>query len=81
MVAWVATFKAATTTAARTAGFARQLWQRRFYDRCLSRHGESVEAATIYVTENPVRAGLVDRAEDWPYTRVAWEPTAAAGKR
>lgn len=31
------------------------------------RDGESYAQKWQYVRENPVRAGLVERAEDWPY--------------
>ena len=31
------------------------------------RNGESYSQKWIYVQENPVRAGLVRRVEDWPY--------------
>jgi REP element-mobilizing transposase RayT len=42
------------------------LWQREFFDRLL-RSDKSYEAKWTYVRENPVRAGLVDKAEDWPF--------------
>ena len=45
------------------------LWQRRFFDRALrtvKEYGEKVE----YIHQNPVKAGLVRRAEDWPWSSV-----------
>jgi REP element-mobilizing transposase RayT len=36
------------------------------FDRLL-RSDESLHDKWLYVEENPVRAGLVKRAEDWPY--------------
>jgi len=42
------------------------LWQRRFFDHVL-RSDESYAQKWNYVRDNPVRAGLVPRAEDWPY--------------
>lgn len=42
------------------------IWQRDFWDREL-RSGESYTAKWKYVVENPVRAGLVDHSEDWPF--------------
>ena len=42
------------------------LWQSEFFDHVLRNsrsYGEKIE----YVRENPVRKGLVTRAEDWPY--------------
>ena len=41
-------------------------WQRGCFDRLL-RSDEDLESKWIYVQENPVRAGLVQRSEDWPY--------------
>ena len=44
-----------------------KLWQKGFYDHVL-RDGESIDAAAAYAFLNPVRAGLVWRAEEWPYS-------------
>lgn len=41
-------------------------WQPGCFDRLL-RSDESLGEKWIYVEENPVRAGLVRRWEDWPY--------------
>lgn len=41
-------------------------WQRGCFDRLL-RSDEDLGNRWTYVQENPVRAGLVRRAEDWPY--------------
>jgi REP element-mobilizing transposase RayT len=40
--------------------------QEGFFDHVL-RSSESYEQKWLYVRDNPVRAGLVSRAEDWPY--------------
>jgi putative transposase len=50
----------------RAASLPPPLWQRQFFDHVL-RSSESYESKWRYVYENPVRAGLVDAAEDWPY--------------
>ena len=45
------------------------LWPPRFFDRAVrtvKEYDEKVE----YIHLNPVRAGLVDRAEDWPWSSV-----------
>jgi len=42
------------------------VWQRDFWDTQLRRE-ESYDDKWRYVVENPVRASLVARAEDWPY--------------
>ena len=46
-------------------------WQRDFFDHRI-RDDESCEEKSAYIRNNPVRAGLVARLEDWPYV---WEPT------
>ena len=42
------------------------IWQRHFWDRQL-RRSESYDEKWNYVVENPVRAGLVARPEDWSF--------------
>jgi putative transposase len=42
------------------------VWQRQFFDHVL-RHEESYAEKWAYVRENPVRAGLVAHASDWPW--------------
>jgi REP element-mobilizing transposase RayT len=42
------------------------LWQPEFFDHLL-RSNESRSEKWEYVRENPVRGGLVTRAEDWPF--------------
>ena len=41
-------------------------WQRGCFDRLL-RSDEDLGSKWTYVQENPVRAGLGQRSEDWPY--------------
>lgn len=41
-------------------------WQSGSFDRLL-RSNESATEKWAYLRENPVRAGLVDRWQDWPY--------------
>ena len=43
-----------------------QLWQPGFFDH-LVRANESFRQKWEYVLQNPVRARLVDRSQDWPY--------------
>jgi REP element-mobilizing transposase RayT len=45
--------------------FAGNIWQEEFFDHVL-RSNESYSQKWDYVRENPVRAGLVEKAEDWP---------------
>ena len=46
-------------------------WQRDFFERRL-RSTDHVDAKREYLRQNPVRAGLVDHPEDWPYFWSAW---------
>jgi REP-associated tyrosine transposase len=43
------------------------LWQRRFFDRAL-RTVKDYNEKVAYIHLNPVKAGLVRRAEDWPWS-------------
>jgi REP element-mobilizing transposase RayT len=46
-------------------------WQKQGYDHVLREHERTrgaFAAVAHYIIENPVRAGLVERAEDWPYS-------------
>lgn len=43
------------------------IWQRGFFDHLL-RSDESYAQKSNYVRKNPVRAGLVTNADDWPYS-------------
>jgi len=45
-------------------------WQRDFFDHRLRSHESHQEKAT-YIRQNPVRKGLVSKAEDWKFI---WEP-------
>jgi putative transposase len=47
-------------------------WQENFFEHRL-RNDENAQAKWMYLRENPVRAGLVDKAEDWPWF---WQPCA-----
>ena len=46
--------------------FGTQLWQRSYFEHVL-RDGESPVKAAAYILGNPLRAGLVNRVEDYPY--------------
>ena len=48
------------------------LWQPGHWDRRL-RSLEKYEEKWDYVSQNPVRAGLVEKAEDWPYKGEIYE--------
>ena len=46
------------------------LWHRSYHDH-VARAEEDIHAVAAYIRANPVRAGLVERAEDYPYSRPA----------
>ncbi len=71
LVLWVRLFKSATAAEAGRLGLQGRLWQRGFYDRRLTRTDRALGDVARYIVENPVRAGLVERAEGWPYSRVS----------
>jgi putative transposase len=47
------------------------LWQRAFYDHAL-RKDEDVRKLARYIVANPVRAGIVKRAADYPLWDAVW---------
>jgi len=57
--AWVKALKAFVATS-------EFRWQKSFFDHVI-RHDESETEKWEYVRQNPVRAGLVAKVEDWPY--------------
>ena len=64
--AWMKSLKNATSKTLRNATFHGPHWQKGFFDHVI-RSQESYEQKWLYVRNNPVRAGLVQSAEDWPY--------------
>jgi len=58
---------------AREAGLS---WQRDFFDHRI-RDDRSFRAKELYICENPVRAGLCEKPEDWPYL---WRAEDLMGK-
>jgi REP element-mobilizing transposase RayT len=63
---WVSGLKAAVARVLKSEGMEGPYWQKGFFDHVL-RGSESASEKWAYVRNNPVRAGLVQRAEDWPY--------------
>jgi putative transposase len=47
------------------------IWQRDFFDHRI-RNWESLDAKVDYIRENPVRKGLCDKAEEWPWVLDYW---------
>ncbi|KJV30073.1 REP-associated tyrosine transposase [Luteibacter yeojuensis] len=55
----------------RQAGRSSPLWQKAFHDRAL-RKDDDVKTAARYIVANPLRAGLVERAGQYPYWNAIW---------
>jgi REP element-mobilizing transposase RayT len=64
--AFIRDFKKWTSNKATERGLNNRLWQNEFFDHLL-RSGESYYEKWKYVNENPVRAGLCETPDDWPY--------------
>ena len=62
---WIGTLKQYLAKTIGLTKASQAIWQRGFFDHVL-RSEESYGQKWNYVRENPVRAGLVERAEDWP---------------
>ena len=63
---WVGTLKRILAKHLAPSNAATEIWQRGFFDHVL-RNDESYSQKWDYVRENPVRAGLVRKVEDWPF--------------
>ena len=63
---WIKSLKNSLSKTLRAMDKPAPHWQEGFFDHVL-RSSESYEQKWRYVRDNPVRAGLVSQAEDWPY--------------
>jgi putative transposase len=63
---WIGALKQALAKAAMLSRAKGQIWEEGFFDHVL-RNNESYSQKWNYVRENPVRAGLIASAADWPY--------------
>jgi REP element-mobilizing transposase RayT len=54
----------------RIKGSSGQFWQRGYYDRAI-RKTEDINDIFEYIHHNPVRLGLVQVADEWPYSSMA----------
>lgn len=63
---WMKSLKNAMSKHWREQGIPAPHWQKGFFDH-LIRSSESHAEKWRYVRDNPVRAGLVENAEDWPF--------------
>lgn len=65
--AWTGSLKKSISKALRDRGEPSPHWQKGFFDHIM-RGSESYSQKWDYVRANPVRAGLVVRPEEWPYS-------------
>lgn len=63
---WMKALKGALLEVLRNRHVQGPYWQKGFFDHVL-RSEESYEQKWLYVRDNPMRAGLVEKATDWPY--------------
>jgi REP element-mobilizing transposase RayT len=63
---WMKSLKNSLSKAMRAEKILPPHWQKAFFDHVL-RSSESGSEKWEYVSDNPVRAGLVKRSEDWPF--------------
>ena len=64
---WVKGLKGVLSKFFRDSGHKGPFWQDGFFDHLL-RSGESYSEKWLYVSHNPVRAGLVNKPEDWVFS-------------
>ena len=69
---WMKSLKNSLSKSLRTLGVASPHWQKTFFDHVL-RSDESYSQKWEYVRDNPVRAGLVTKWQDWPYCGEVWQ--------
>jgi REP element-mobilizing transposase RayT len=63
---WMKSWKNALSKTLRHMQIAAQHWEKNFFDHVM-RSADSYDEKWEYVRQNPVRAGLTKRPEDWPY--------------
>ncbi len=66
---WVAAFKRYTARLAGEEFGVRTLWQKNFYEHVV-RKDESLEKIAEYIVHNPVRKGLVNDWQKYPYSKM-----------
>ncbi len=69
VVTYIERFKGRTTNASWPYGWTGKLWQARFHDHAV-RAVEDLDQINAYILDNPVRAGLVELPEDWPWSGI-----------
>jgi putative transposase len=67
---WVSAFKRHTAKSVKEKFNIIKLWQVNFYDHVL-RDEESMQTISEYILNNPVRKGIVEYWEDYPFSKIA----------
>jgi len=70
---WIKTFKRYTSKTIKEKFEINSFWQRGFYEHIL-RSNESIIEKAIYIMENPIRKGIVKEVDEYPYSRIFYEP-------
>lgn len=52
-------------------GLSGKFWQKAYYDHAI-RKDEDIKSIARYIVANPLRAGLVERIEDYPHWDAIW---------
>jgi putative transposase len=55
-----------------------RVWHREYWDRFM-RNEQHLQQAIEYIHQNPVKAGLATKAEDWPWSSVGYAGTPISG--
>ena len=66
---WLDSFKSYTTHEFMKTGGRPPFWQRSAHDH-ICREDETITNVVLYIVNNPIRAGLVQKWDDWLYTKV-----------
>jgi REP element-mobilizing transposase RayT len=78
LVEYIQRFKQRTSHA-HIARDGKRLWQPSFHDHAVRKH-EDIDTVAAYIFDNPVEAGLIADADEWPYsggTLLPLQPGAA----
>jgi REP-associated tyrosine transposase len=67
---WVSAFKRYIAKAMKEKFNIIKLWQANFYDHVI-RDAESMQTISEYILNNPVRKGIVEYWEDYPFSKIA----------
>jgi putative transposase len=69
VLTFLARFMGKSTNMSWRHGWSGKLWQKRGHDHVI-RLVERMDEVYAYVRDNPVRAGLVEDASDWPWSGI-----------